>query len=228
MWDLPRPGLEPVTPALAGILNHCATRETPVYEILIRCCVLWLLHCWASAFCFSPLKSVMLCSAKQLSYLHICLPSLRPGPTSRLALSGVSTACLQWVTESTPALVLEHLPTLCGLRGLFSVQSPGHFLPSLRASHSHARGPELKACLELSFCVALSFPALGPASPSYLAPPGVWSSFSPLSKAVRFPGLGGLGIASRQELGGDCRAHLVCFPSLEASQLCPACCPVWK
>ena len=28
MWDLPRPGLEPVSPALAGrILNHCATRE---------------------------------------------------------------------------------------------------------------------------------------------------------------------------------------------------------
>ena len=28
MWDLPRPGLEPVSPALAGrFLNHCATRE---------------------------------------------------------------------------------------------------------------------------------------------------------------------------------------------------------
>ena len=27
MWDLPRPGLEPVTPALAGRLNHCATKE---------------------------------------------------------------------------------------------------------------------------------------------------------------------------------------------------------
>ena len=43
MWDLPRPGLEPVSPALAGrfsttappgkpgrwILNHCTTREVP-------------------------------------------------------------------------------------------------------------------------------------------------------------------------------------------------------
>ena len=43
MWDPPRPGLEPVSPALAGrlsttappgkpgrwILNHCATREVP-------------------------------------------------------------------------------------------------------------------------------------------------------------------------------------------------------
>ena len=30
MWDLPRPGLEPVSPALAGrTLNHCATREAP-------------------------------------------------------------------------------------------------------------------------------------------------------------------------------------------------------
>ena len=27
MWDLPRPGLEPVSPALAGRLNHCAPRE---------------------------------------------------------------------------------------------------------------------------------------------------------------------------------------------------------
>ena len=27
MWDLPRPGLEPASPALAGRLNHCATRE---------------------------------------------------------------------------------------------------------------------------------------------------------------------------------------------------------
>ena len=28
MWDLPRPGLEPVFPALGRrILNHCATRE---------------------------------------------------------------------------------------------------------------------------------------------------------------------------------------------------------
>ena len=46
MWDLPRPGLEPVSPALAGrfsttappgkpgrrILNHCATREVPTGE----------------------------------------------------------------------------------------------------------------------------------------------------------------------------------------------------
>ena len=38
MWDLPRPGLEPMSPALAGrfsttagrrILNHCATGEAP-------------------------------------------------------------------------------------------------------------------------------------------------------------------------------------------------------
>ena len=29
MWDLPRPGLEPVSPALAGSLNHCTTREAP-------------------------------------------------------------------------------------------------------------------------------------------------------------------------------------------------------
>ena len=31
MWDPPRPGLEPVSPALAGRLNHCATREALGY-----------------------------------------------------------------------------------------------------------------------------------------------------------------------------------------------------
>ena len=32
MWDLPRPGLEPVSPVLAGrFLNHCVTMEAPVY-----------------------------------------------------------------------------------------------------------------------------------------------------------------------------------------------------
>ena len=30
MWDLPRPGLEPVSPCIGRqILNHCATREAP-------------------------------------------------------------------------------------------------------------------------------------------------------------------------------------------------------
>ena len=30
MWDLPRPGLEPVSPSIGRqILNHCATREAP-------------------------------------------------------------------------------------------------------------------------------------------------------------------------------------------------------
>ena len=35
MWDLPRPGLEPVSPALAGrFLNHCTTREAPRLRFL--------------------------------------------------------------------------------------------------------------------------------------------------------------------------------------------------
>ena len=29
MWDLPTPGLEPVSPAGRRIINHCATREVP-------------------------------------------------------------------------------------------------------------------------------------------------------------------------------------------------------
>ena len=40
MWDLPRPGLEPVSPALAGrLLNHCTTREAP-RQLLIKLCLL--------------------------------------------------------------------------------------------------------------------------------------------------------------------------------------------
>ena len=35
MWDLPRPGLEPVSPCISRqILNHCATREAPVLWFL--------------------------------------------------------------------------------------------------------------------------------------------------------------------------------------------------
>ena len=34
MWDLPRPGLEPVSPALSRqILNHCATREALISSL---------------------------------------------------------------------------------------------------------------------------------------------------------------------------------------------------
>ena len=36
MWDLPRPGLEPVSPALAGrFLNHCATREAQIIAFYV-------------------------------------------------------------------------------------------------------------------------------------------------------------------------------------------------
>ena len=35
MWDLPRPGVEPVSPALAGgFLNHYTTREVPNAQLL--------------------------------------------------------------------------------------------------------------------------------------------------------------------------------------------------
>ena len=36
MWDLPRPGFEPVSPALAGgFVNHCATREVLFVDFLM-------------------------------------------------------------------------------------------------------------------------------------------------------------------------------------------------
>ena len=34
MWDPPRPGLKPVSPALAGRFSHCATREAPSENLL--------------------------------------------------------------------------------------------------------------------------------------------------------------------------------------------------
>ena len=58
MWDLPRPGLEPVSPALAGrfstrvpcigrqILNHCVTREA-----LVDIFMCMLLVCSAGPLC---------------------------------------------------------------------------------------------------------------------------------------------------------------------------------
>ena len=37
MWDLPGPGLEPVSPALAGgLFNHCATREALYFVSLLK------------------------------------------------------------------------------------------------------------------------------------------------------------------------------------------------
>ena len=35
IWDPPRPGLEPVSPCISRqILNHCATREAPIFSFL--------------------------------------------------------------------------------------------------------------------------------------------------------------------------------------------------
>ena len=37
MWDLPGPGLEPVSPAPAGgVPNHCATGEVPKHVVLTK------------------------------------------------------------------------------------------------------------------------------------------------------------------------------------------------
>ena len=51
MWDLPGPGLKPVSPALAGgFPNHCATREASDFLkiLFIFGCVLGLCCCtWA-------------------------------------------------------------------------------------------------------------------------------------------------------------------------------------
>ena len=46
IWDLPRPGIEPVSPALAGRLNHCATREARKTILLA-----YALYCFINTFC---------------------------------------------------------------------------------------------------------------------------------------------------------------------------------
>ena len=44
MQDLPRPGTEPVSPALAGrILNRWITREACVYFLVVVFCIFWIL-----------------------------------------------------------------------------------------------------------------------------------------------------------------------------------------
>ena len=54
MWDLPRPGLEPVCPALAGRLSTTAPPGSPIYLFLIYLFYLFLaalgLRCCAGAF----------------------------------------------------------------------------------------------------------------------------------------------------------------------------------
>ena len=44
MWNLPGPGLEPVSPALTGgFLNHCATREVPPNHVYFINLLIYLL-----------------------------------------------------------------------------------------------------------------------------------------------------------------------------------------
>ena len=57
MWDLPRPGLEPMCPALAGrFSNHCATRGAqPHFKFLAY----WsICGCFLKISCLSPLAFV--------------------------------------------------------------------------------------------------------------------------------------------------------------------------
>ena len=59
MWDLPGPGLEPMSPALAGrILNHCTTREVPVMHFKGNCS--WIL----------PLNTISGFGLNYIIYLH--------------------------------------------------------------------------------------------------------------------------------------------------------------
>ena len=43
MWDLPRPGLEPASPALAGRLSTTAPPGKPPFFYYINVCVYWIM-----------------------------------------------------------------------------------------------------------------------------------------------------------------------------------------
>ena len=87
MWDLPRPGLEPVSPTLAGrfsttappgkpgrrILNHCATREVPV-SIFLSVCLSTCLPTYLS-ICFVRLSLFFYHPSVRQS---VCLPDCLP------------------------------------------------------------------------------------------------------------------------------------------------------
>ena len=71
MWDLPRPGLEPVSPALAGRLNHCATREALIWLFYLS----WSLR---RKFCYG--LKVYFCLVSWASFPmfknHLCFSEL--------------------------------------------------------------------------------------------------------------------------------------------------------
>ena len=80
MWNLPRPGLEPVSPALAGRLNHCTTREAWLIYFLTRSLYLLIpfTHSTHSPptylHSFSPLATTSLFSvSKSLGFVLFCL-----------------------------------------------------------------------------------------------------------------------------------------------------------
>ena len=71
MWDLPGPGIKPVSPALAsGFLNHCATREVLAIGLnsvvnhcvtLIQCCPIYCGYGNVLFLCCPVWKSVAIC-----------------------------------------------------------------------------------------------------------------------------------------------------------------------
>ena len=64
MWDLPRPGLEPVSPALAGRFSTTAPPGKPYHIFLIHSSVDGHLGC----FCVLA----VVCSAAVIHWVHVC------------------------------------------------------------------------------------------------------------------------------------------------------------
>ena len=101
MWDLPRPGIEPVSPALAGgFLTTAPLREVPCWVFIMK----WILNfvkcfclCWEDHVAFLP------CSVDVVSYTRSWVLTRLP-PTGPLPVPGLMLSLIRSQSHSYPIL----------------------------------------------------------------------------------------------------------------------------
>ena len=110
MWDLPGPGLKPVSPALAGgFLTHCATREVPKFYLFI--------FCTSGSYQLSILYILMyICQSQSPNSSHHHTPLFK----IFISLVVLGLSCGRWVPQLwlTSSLVAARGLLSCGMRTL--------------------------------------------------------------------------------------------------------------